>query len=67
MASRYLALSLDRDRAVLGAFTTALPLHGGSEATPRLGLEAFARSEPRVSAQESDSPLEALATVRKYL
>lgn len=52
---------------MLGAFTTALPLHGGSEATPRLGLEAFARSEPRVSAQESDSPLEALATVRKYL
>eukprot|EP00873_Tetraselmis_striata_P002276 jgi/Tetstr1/422540/TSEL_013348.t1 len=54
-------------KAAPGAFTAVLSLQGSSEATLRLGLEAFARSEPRVRVQRDDSADEALTKLGVYL
>eukprot|EP00873_Tetraselmis_striata_P002278 jgi/Tetstr1/422542/TSEL_013350.t1 len=54
-------------KAASGAFTAVLSLQGSSEAALRLGLEAFARSEPRVRVQRDDSADEALTKLGVYL
>eukprot|EP00873_Tetraselmis_striata_P002281 jgi/Tetstr1/422545/TSEL_013353.t1 len=54
-------------KAAPGAFTAVLSLQGSSEAALRLGLEAFARSEPRVRVQRDDSADEALTKLGVYL
>eukprot|EP00873_Tetraselmis_striata_P004194 jgi/Tetstr1/424458/TSEL_014987.t1 len=54
-------------KAAPGAFTAVLSLQGSAEAALRLGLEAFARSEPRVRVQRDDSADEALTKLGVYL